>query len=248
MKVTIITVCYNRVTTIEKAIQSALNQDYNNIEYIVIDGNSNDGTKEIIEKYKDQISSYTSEQDNGMYDALNKGLKLATGEVIGLLHSDDEFYDSSVISTIAKAFEQDQTTNAIYGNGIYITNDTNERIIRNRIGGDFSIEKLKKGWLPLHTTVFIKKSIIDQYGGYDLTNRIASDTEFLLRYLYKHRINIKYINSYIVKMRLGGLSTSKSRALIVFKEDVKIYRQYGLSSFVVLNKKLGTLKQYLRRK
>jgi len=246
MKITIITVCYNRKNTIEKAIKSVLEQDYDNIEYIIIDGNSTDGTKEIIESYRDRISQFISEPDSGMYDATNKGLQLATGDVIGLMHSDDEFYDESVISRIVNRFKNDQSTDGVYGDGVYVSNDNEERMIRNRIGGDFSLKRIKSGWLPLHPTVYLKKSIIDKYGVYNINFKIASDTEFLLRYLYKYKIKVSYINTYIVKMRMGGMSTNFKRAFEVFNEDYKIYKLYGLGPLpVVFQKKSIALMQYL---
>lgn len=246
MKITIITVCYNRKATIEKAIKSVLAQTYHDIEYIIIDGNSTDGTKEIIESYRDKISFYISEPDKGMYDAINKGIKLATGDVIGLMHSDDEFYDAKTITRIVDWFNFHSNTEGVYGNGIYVSNDSQERLIRNRIGGMYSLKKIKMGWLPLHPTVYLKKTIIDKYGLYDLDFKIASDTEFLLRYLYKYKIKMTYINTYIVKMRMGGMSTNIKRAFEVLFEDYKIYKHYGLSAFrVVFLKKTIALRQYL---
>jgi glycosyltransferase involved in cell wall biosynthesis len=246
MKITIITVCYNRKNTIKKAIESVLEQDYDNIEYIIIDGNSTDGTKEIIEYYRDSISLYISEPDNGMYDAINKGLQLATGDVIGLMHSDDEFYDEKVISRIVNRFNYDPSIEGVYGDGVYVSNDDQERMIRNRIGGVFSLKKIKSGWLPLHPTVYLKKAIIDKYGLYNINFKIASDTEFLIRYLYKYKIKVSYINAYIVKMRMGGMSTNLKRAFEVLYEDYKIYKFHGLGSFlVVFQKKSIALKQYL---
>ena len=246
MRVTIITVCYNRKATIEKAIKSVLEQNYNDIEYIIVDGNSTDGTKEIIESYRDRISQYISEPDKGMYDAINKGLKLATGDIIGLMHSDDEFYDVNAIRKIAARFDYDSTLEGVYGDGVYVSNDSNERLIRNRIGGIFSLKKVKEGWLPLHPTVYLKKSVIDKYGVYNLDFKIASDTEFLLRYLYKYKIKMSYINSYIVKMRMGGMSTNLKQAFEVLYEDYKIYKFHGLAAFlVVFLKKTIALRQYL---
>ncbi|KOP39973.1 glycosyltransferase [Flavobacterium sp. CF108] len=246
MKITIITVCYNRKATIEKAIQSVLSQNYPDIEYIIIDGNSKDGTQEIIESYKDRISKYISEPDKGMYDAINKGFQLATGDVIGLMHSDDEFYDRKAISRIAARFENDNTIDGVYGDGIYVSNDKEERLIRDRIGGVFSLKRVKKGWLPLHPTVYLKKAVIDKHGLYNLDFKIASDTEFLLRYLYKHKINMSYIDAYIVKMRMGGMSTSLKRAFEVLYEDYKIYKFHGLAAiFVVFLKKSIALRQYI---
>ena len=246
MKITIITVCYNRKATIEKAILSVLKQNYCNIEYIIVDGNSTDGTKEIIDSYRDKISKIISEPDKGMYDAINKGLQLATGDIVGLMHSDDEFYDKNVIDRIVSRFNSDSTIEGVYGDGVYVSNDQEERLIRNRIGGVFSLKKVKKGWLPLHPTVYLKKSVIDKNGLYSLDFKIASDTEFLLRYLYKYEINMSYINSYIVKMRMGGISTNLKYALEVLNEDYKIYKFHGLTAFkAVFLKKTIALKQYL---
>nr|WP_294784668.1 glycosyltransferase family 2 protein [uncultured Flavobacterium sp.] len=246
MRVTIITVCYNRKNTIEKAIKSVLEQNYNNIEYIIIDGNSKDGTKEIIESYKDKISQYISEPDKGMYDAINKGLKLATGDVIGLMHSDDEFFDRKAISRIVARFQNEENIEGVYGDGVYVSNDEDERLIRDRIGGVFNIKKVKEGWLPLHPTVYLKKTVIEKHGLYNLDFKIASDTEFLLRYLYKYRINMSYIDSYIVKMRMGGMSTSFKRAFEVLKEDYKIYKYHNLAAMeTVFLKKTIALKQYI---
>lgn len=246
MKITIITVCYNRKATIEKAIQSVLSQNYHDIEYIIIDGNSKDGTQEIIESYKDKISKYISEPDKGMYDAINKGFQLATGDIIGLMHSDDEFYDRKAISRIVARFQYDTSIDGVYGDGIYVSNDKEERLIRDRIGGVFSLKRVRKGWLPLHPTVYLKKAVIDKHGLYNLDFKIASDTEFLLRYLYKHKINMSYIDAYIVKMRMGGMSTSLKRAFEVLYEDYKIYKFHGLAAiFVVFLKKSIALRQYI---
>ncbi|MEC5166776.1 glycosyltransferase involved in cell wall biosynthesis [Flavobacterium sp. PL11] len=246
MKVSIITVCYNRKTTIAQAIDSVLNQSYPNVEYIIIDGNSTDGTQEIIESYQDKVNIYVSEPDQGMYDAINKGIKLATGDIIGLMHSDDEFYDKSAISKIVARFKFDSSIDGVYGDGIYVSNDSKEKLIRNRIGGAFDREKINIGWLPLHPTVYLKKSIISKYGLYNLDFKIASDTEFLLRYLYQHNIKMSYINQYFVKMRMGGLSTNSKRVFEVLQEDYKIYKFHGLKAFqVVFLKKAIAFKQYI---
>jgi glycosyltransferase len=246
MLVSIITICYNREATISKTIESVLNQDYSNIEYIIIDGNSNDRTIEIVRSYSNKISCFISEPDKGMYDAINKGLKLSNGDIIGLMHSDDEFYDNTVISQIVCGFENNINAFGIYGNGVYVSNDSNENIIRDRIGGNFSLNKINNGWLPLHPTVYFKKSVIEKYGYYNLDFNIASDTEFLLRYLFKHQIKLTYINSYLVKMRMGGLSTNYKRAIEVLLEDYRIYKYHGLNPFVVVFlKKIIALKQYL---
>ncbi|MES2806223.1 MAG: glycosyltransferase family 2 protein [Bacteroidota bacterium] len=247
MRVSIITICYNREATIGKAIESVLKQDYPHIEYIVIDGNSTDDTTAIIQSYEDKISTFVSEPDQGMYDALNKGLRLATGDIIGLMHSDDEFYDATVVSQIVAGFKNNIATDGVYGDGIYVSNDAEEKIIRNRIGGDYHFKRLKKGWLPLHPTVYLKKSLIEKYGYYNLNFKIASDTELLLRYLYKYQIKMTYLSTYIVKMRMGGLSTSYKRAFEVLMEDYRIYKYHGLNALkVVFLKKTLALKQYIK--
>ncbi len=248
MLVSIITICYNRSKTISDCINSVLQQDYSNIEYIVIDGNSTDDTVNIIQSFGDKITYFISEPDKGMYDAINKGLSLATGDIVGLMHSDDVFYDASVISKVVNAFIKAPNTDAVYGDGIYVTNDEQQKIVRNRIGGDYDYKRLKSGWLPLHPTVYIKKSVIDKYGNYNLDFKIASDTEFLLRYLFKYKINVTYLNTYIVKMRMGGLSTNYKRAFEVLIEDYNIYKYHKLSGIkVVFQKKFLALAQYIKK-
>lgn len=247
MKVTVITVCYNRVATIENSIKSVLEQDYANVEYIVIDGGSNDGTQEVIEKYTDQIDHYISGPDKGMYDAINKGFKLASGDIIGLLHSDDEFYDKQTITKIVEGFSKDEYGDGIYGDGLYVSNDNNEVILRRKIGGSYDRSKIKRGWLPLHTTVFLKIASLNN-GYYNLDYKIASDTDFLLRYLYQHNLKLGYLNTYITKMRVGGFSTSFKHAVRVFKEDWIIYKRNGLNPLQsVLQKKLLALSQYIKK-
>ena len=248
MKVSIITVCYNRSATIENSILSVLNQDYPNIEYIIIDGGSKDGTKEIIQKYADKLAVFISEPDKGMYDAINKGLSLATGDVFGLMHSDDVYYDQNVVSRIVDAFKKSPNIEGIYGNGIYITNDREEKIVRNRIGGEYNFEKLKSGWLPLHPTVYLKKSCLEKYGNYNLNFKIASDTEFLLRYLFKYKIDIHYLDTYIVKMKMGGMSTDYKRIVEVLKEDYNIYKFHNINPLsAVFSKKRQAFQQYFTR-
>ena len=248
MKVSVITVCYNRKATIEQSIMSVLDQDYPDIEYIVVDGNSSDGTQDIIRSYSNKIAKYISEPDKGMYDAINKGLGLATGDIVGLMHSDDVFYDTSVVTKIVESFKNNPETDAIYGDGIYVTNDDEQKIVRNRIGGNYDYKRLKSGWLPLHPTVYIKKTIIDKYGNYNLNFKIASDTEFLLRYLFKYKISLTYLDTYIVKMRMGGLSTNYKRAFEVLREDYNIYKFHQLSGArAVFQKKMLALMQYVKK-
>ena len=228
MKVSIITCCYNRVNTIRGAIESVLAQDYPNIEYIVIDGASNDGSLEVINEYRDRISVIVSEPDHGMYEAINKGIRLATGDIVALVHSDDFLYDDHVVSDVVKEFERSQA-DFLYADGLFVDADNTDRVVRNWIGGNYKRGKVKFGWLPLHPTCYIKRSIIELLGQYDETYKMAADTDFLIRYLYEARLQVTYLHRYVVRMRMGGMSTDRSRMKAMWKEDIAIMRKHGFS-------------------
>ena len=228
MKVTIITCCYNRANTIRGAIESVLAQDYPNIEYIVIDGASNDGSLEVINEYRDRISVIVSEPDHGMYEAINKGIRLATGDIVALVHSDDFLYDDHVVSDVVKEFERSQA-DFLYADGLFVDADNTDRVVRNWIGGNYKRGKVKFGWLPLHPTCYIKRSIIELLGQYDETYKMAADTDFLIRYLYEARLQVTYLHRYVVRMRMGGMSTDRSRMKAMWKEDIAIMRKHGFS-------------------
>ena len=180
MKVSIITSCYNREATIRGAIESVLEQDYPDIEYIVVDGASKDNSLAVINEYKNGIDTIISEPDKGMYEAINKGIRAATGDIIGLIHSDDFLFSSHTISDIVKTFEE-QDADMIYGNGVFVDYDDTNQMIRNWISGRYSKENVKNGWLPLHPTVYIKKECMDKWGPYDESYRIAADSDLLVR-------------------------------------------------------------------
>ena len=228
MKVSIITCCYNRVNTIRGAIESVLAQDYPNIEYIVIDGASNDGSLEVINEYRERISVIVSEPDHGMYEAINKGIRLATGDIVALVHSDDFLYDDHVVSDVVKEFERSQA-DFLYADGLFVDADNTDRVVRNWIGGNYKRGKVKFGWLPLHPTCYIKRSIIELLGQYDETYKMAADTDFLIRYLYEARLQVTYLHRYVVRMRMGGMSTDRSRMKAMWKEDIAIMRKHGFS-------------------
>lgn len=228
MKVSIITSCFNREVTIGQAIESVLNQDYPDIEYIIIDGASTDKSLEIIKKYKDRIAKIVSEPDKGMYEALNKGIRLASGDIIGLVHSDDFLYAPDTISKIVTTF---QNTNAdfVYGNGLFVDPEKTDKVIRNWKSGKYKKWKVKHGWLPLHPTCYIKKSCIDKLGLYDETYKIAADSDFLVRYLYEANLKVYYLDEYIVRMRMGGLSTDSKRRKKMWEEDIRMYKNHGFN-------------------
>jgi len=248
MKVSIITSCFNREKTIEQAIESVLSQDYPNIEYIVVDGASKDNTLAIINRYKGCISHIISEPDNGMYEGINKGIRAATGDIIGLLHSDDFLFSTNTISRIVKRFEETQA-DFIYGNGLFVDSDNTNKVVRNWIGGKYSKWKVRHGWLPLHPTCYIRKSCMDKWGLYDESYKIAADSDFLFRYLYEADLKVEYLNEYIVKMRMGGLSTDSKRRKMMWEEDIRMYKSHGMPpTLTKLEKMAWKVPQFISAK
>lgn len=246
MKVSIITSCFNRAKTIRGAIESVLSQDYPDIEYIVVDGASTDGSIDIINEYKDRIANIVSEPDHGMYEAINKGIRLATGDVVGLLHSDDFFYDSHVISHVV---EQMTRTGAdfLYGNGLFVDYDNTDKVVRNWIGGTYRTWKVRHGWLPLHPTCYIRREVIKKRGLYNETYKIAADSDFLFRYLLGGDITVTYLNEYIVKMRMGGLSTDSKKRRQMWNEDIRMYHSHGFNPTVTkIEKMMWKVPQFIK--
>lgn len=237
MKISIITACFNREETVGEAIESVLGQDYPDIEYIVVDGKSRDGSMEVIGRYKDSIAKVISEPDSGMYEAINKGIKAATGEVIGLMHSDDVFFDRQVVSDIARRFEA-TGAELVYGDGLFIDKRSG-KIVRDWIGGRYSRWKVRTGWLPLHPTVYIRRETMERWGLYDESYKIAADSDLLVRYLYEANLKVEYLNRYVVRMRTGGLSTDSSRRKLMWKEDVRMYKAHGFSGIPEKLMKMG---------
>jgi glycosyltransferase len=236
MKVSIITASLNNKNTIKKSIKSVLMQEYNDVEYIVVDGASTDGTCDIITKYQDQIAHYLSESDTGLYHALNKGIALSTGDIMGVLHADDEFFSDNVIKMVVEAFE---TTNAdmVYGNGIYF-NRKHNKIIRIWNSGRCTRFKLWMGWLPLHTSVFFRRDVFERFGYYDENYKIASDTDFLISLLYVNHVKAHWVDKYFVKMQIGGLSTSNRFLFQKWKEDYHIFRKHKFVPWLMLPSKV----------
>lgn len=248
MKVSIITTCYNRVATIQGAIESVLSQDYPDIEYIIVDGASKDGSLEIIKKYEDKISKIISEPDHGMYEAINKGIRVAMGDIIGLLHSDDFLYDNHVISRIV---EKMTSTGAdfLYGDGLFVDQNNTNKVIRKWIGGSYRIWKVKHGWLPLHPTCYIRKDVINKRGLYNETYKIAADSDFLFRYLLGGDITVTYLNEYIVRMRMGGLSTDSKKRKQMWNEDIRMYHSHGFNPVITkIEKMMWKVPQFIRAK
>ena len=250
LKITIITVVYNSVNTIRDTINSILNQDYNNIEYIIIDGGSDDGTIGVIEEYMDVIDYYISEEDKGIYDAMNKGILAATGDVIGFLHSDDFYPNNSVISTVVNSFIKKQC-DAIYGDLVYVDSKETSKIVRCWNAGTYSSSKINNGWMLPHPTFFVKASIYSQFGLYNIELKQSADYKMMLKLLYKYNISVFYISMVLVKMRIGGISNMNLRQrLIANKEDSLAWTMNDLNKpFLIRFKKpLRKVFQFLNIK
>lgn len=230
MKITIITSCYNREATIRECMESVLTQDYPDIEYIVVDGSSTDGSLRIIEELKaahpDFPLKMVSEPDHGMYEAINKGLRMATGDYIGLVHSDDFLFSPQTISHIARRLEETQA-DFLYGDGLFVNLENTDKVVRNWVGGSYSPWKVRHGWLPLHPTCYISREMMLRKGVYNESYRIAADSDLLFRYLLQGDFKVTYLKEYIVRMRMGGLSTDKARRKQMWEEDLRMFRANG---------------------
>lgn len=250
MKISIVTICFNSEDTIEKTIQSVIGQTYKEIEYIIIDGGSTDATKSIIEKYRSKIAYYVSEKDHGIYDAMNKGVQACTGDVIGILNSDDFYADENVLEDIMDVFLKNPELESIYADLVYVDRLMEERILRYWKSGAYKKGQFLKGWMPPHPTFFVRKNVYTRFGGYNLELKSSSDYEFMLRVLHKHEISTKYLPRVITKMRAGGQSNiSLKNRIRANKEDRKAWKMNGLKPrpFTLLLKPLSKLKQWRKR-
>jgi glycosyltransferase len=249
MKVSIITVCLNSAETIEDTIKSILSQDYEEIEYIIVDGGSTDGTLDILKKYRGQIHKYISESDKGVYDAMNKGIKLSTGNIVGFLNSGD-IYTS--VNTIGKIIEsiQANNTDCCYGDLEYVAENNPGKTVRRWESQPYHDGLFEKGWHPPHPTFFAKKIIFNKYGGFDVNYDIGADYELMLRFLEKHHIKSCYIPNVLVKMRTGGKSNKNLWQII--KANIECYRAWKMnnlkvSPFIMIRKPASKLIQYIQR-
>ena len=252
MKISIITSCYNRVSTIRGAIESVLSQDYPDIEYIIIDGASTDGSVEVIrdaiEGHEDKVK-FISEPDHGMYEAINKGIRMATGDYIGLVHSDDFLYSSHTISDIVKRLKETRA-DFLYGDGLFVNAEYTDKVVRKWIGGTYRLWKVRHGWLPLHPTCYIRREVMEKLGGYDESYMIAADTDLLVRYLLDNHVKTDYLKKYIVRMRMGGMSTDNSRRAKMWKEDIRVYSSHGFKHVTLtkIEKMLWKVPQFVMAK
>ena len=250
MKISIITITYNSAATLEDTLRSVVSQDYPNMEYLIIDGKSKDNTLAIADKYKDKISKVVSEKDKGLYDALNKGIKNATGDVIGMLHSDDLYANNTVISKVMKKFEDDPTIEGVYADLVFVNRNDTNKVMRSWEAGAYEEDAFLKGWMPPHPTFFVRKEVYEKFGGFNTELKLSADYELMLRLIHKNKIKLAYLNETIVKMRMGGVSNVsffiKLKANI---EDKLAWKMNGLKPNLLTTflKPLRKLGQYFKR-
>ena len=250
IKISIITVVLNNKKYIEDCIQGVLEQTYQNIEYIVVDGGSTDGTLDIIKKYDDKITKWISEPDRGIYDAMNKGISMATGDVVGILNADDVYYDCNVLGSVADIM-RNANIDACYSDLVYVGQHDLGAVIRYWRSCPFKPGLFREGWVPPHPTFFARKRIYEQYGNFDLDYTLAADYELLARLLERHRITSVYVPKIFVKMRLGG-ATNKSIANIL-KQNIEILRACKKNKIKILlavflmHKLISRLNQFQRK-
>lgn len=249
MKITIITVCYNSDKTIENTFKSVATQTYKNIEYLVIDGNSKDNTVNIIKQYQHIITNWVSESDKGLYDAMNKGIQMATGDIIGILNSDDIFNDSYVLESVASFHRQNPTIVASVGNIVQTNNEG--KIIRKYSAANWSPEKLKIGFMPPHPAIFFDKKLFDLFGNYKLDFKIGADYELITRFFLKNKISWKYSDITTTSMLAGGVSSSGLASYQLITKEIEkalCYNQIKFNRLTIILRGVWKLKGLLQRK
>jgi len=228
LKVSIITITYNSESTLVETIDSVLSQTYKDIEYIIIDGASTDDTVSIIHSYKDKITKFVSEKDNGLYHALNKGIAMATGDIIGVLHSDDFYINHHTVENVVNTFKAHHA-DAVYADLFYVDKEDTSKVHRKWKSGQYKHGMFMNGWMPPHPTFFVKRSVYEKYGSFNLDLVSAADYELMLRFIHKHKIKLAYLPEFIIKMRVGGKSNvSIKNRIRANKEDKKAWEMNGL--------------------
>lgn len=249
MKISIITAVYNNEKMIGDAINSIVNQKYFDIEKVMLDGASTDGTLAILKHHAHHSDVLNSAPDDGIYDALNIGIDLSSGDVVGLLHSDDLFANESIVSKVADVFINNSNIDAVYGDLVYVDKREPEKIIRYWQAGPFHKENLKNGWMPPHPTLYLRRSVYEKIGKFNTEYRIAADYDFMLRVLTDESINVYYLPEVLVKMRVGGES-NRSLKNIVYKslEDYRVMKENGVGGLkTLLMKNFSKLPQFFKR-
>lgn len=246
LRISVITATYNRVQSLEQAVRSVQAQTWPAVEHVLVDGASTDGSPELLRRLVRPGDRLVSEPDRGIYDALNKGLRLATGDVVGFMHSDDFFAADTVLAQVAAAFA-DPGVDAVYGDLDYVAKDAPDRIVRRWRSCDYDPALLGRGWMPAHPTLYLRRRVIERWGGFDTQFRIAADYDAILRYFGQGRVRAVYLPVVMVKMRLGGESNrSPGRILTKMQEDLRALRRNGVGGAGALFlKNASKLRQFI---
>jgi glycosyltransferase involved in cell wall biosynthesis len=247
MKVSVITACYNSARTIEDTIRSVVSQEHKDLEYIIVDGSSTDGTLTIVDRYADRIAQVISGKDKGIYDALNKGLALASGAVVAFLNSDDQYTGPNVISDVVAAFEA-AAPDCVYGDLEYVKRDDPSVVVRRWRAGSYSPGMFSKGWMPPHPAFFARLSCYQRYGGFDPSFRSSGDYELMLRFLHVRGLSVVYLPEVLVKMRSGGISNvTLGNRMRANSEDLRAWKVNGLRPglLTLIRKPLSKLSQFI---
>lgn len=248
MKISVITVSYNNASTIQDTITSIASQDHSDVEHIVIDGASTDGTVDIVNSAQ-SVRRLISEPDNGIYHAMNKGIAIATGDIVGTLNADDFYIDNSVLTEVAKVFSH-PSVDACYADLVYVDAKDTNKIVRYWQSQTYRTGLFKHGWMPAHPTFFVRRHLYDELGNFDLEFNIQSDFELTMRFLEIYRINSVYIPKILVKMRMGGVSNNSVKTII--KGNIEAYRackknHLAITPLFNLQKILSRIPQFLKR-
>jgi len=233
MKISVITVCYNSEQTLERSLQSVAKQDWSSVEHIVIDGASTDGTKEILERYRSSLAYLVSESDNGIYDAMNKGLVRTTGDIICFLNADDQYASTNILSKVVSQMEFHQL-DALMGDVGFFHKKDFTRMVRRYCSKDFSPTRLAFGWMPAHPALFLRKEVIQRVGLFKTDYRIAGDFEFIVRAFHGNALRYRHFPEVLVHMQTGGVSTAGWRAKIRLNQEVlRACQENGLKTNIL---------------
>jgi glycosyltransferase len=248
LQISVITAVYNNASTVGNAVQSVGDQQWPHVEHIVIDGGSTDGSLEILEAYRSQVARLVSEPDGGLYEALNKGIRHATGDVVGFMHADDHFASPSALSRVAEAFS-DPDIGAVYGDLVYVRKDDTARVVRYWRAGPYSRARLHAGWMPPHPTLYLRRELYLTLGLFDTRYRIAADYESVLRILGRGAVRAAYVPEILVRMRTGGTSNrSLQNMWMKSREDYDAMRENGIGGpAALLRKNIAKLLQFMVR-
>lgn len=246
--ISIVTAVLNRVDTVGRAIESLRAQDYRSVEHIIVDGVSTDGTLDVCRRMAADGTKILSEPDEGIYDAINKGIELATGDVIGVLHADDFLASEDVLSRVAEAFE-DAAVDAVYGDLEYVSAHNPGRVIRTWRAGPFDLERLEWGWMPPHPTLYVRSQVVNRLGPYDTSYRIAADYDAVLRWFGSGQVNAVYLPYVMVRMKMGGASNGGVEQVIrKWVEDYRAIRANDIGGVAtLLSKNVSKVGQFFRR-